>query len=111
MTNRLCLKCSDGLTVNEKLGFMECVSGKHIEPINLIRAQWWNECPKCGQKGLNDIDGEARVQRIEKVEVDGKIIKRPVVRTVGDVHSVHVFNIQIASPITCRACGYTFTKK
>ncbi len=111
MTNRKCLKCGGQLILNEKLGYMECIEKPHIEPINLVRAQWWNECPKCGTKGLNERDGEARIQRIEKVEVDGKIIKRPVVRTVGDVDNVHVFDIQIATPIRCKSCGHVFTKE
>ena len=111
MTNRKCIKCGGQLILNEKLGFMECIEQPHIEPINLKRAQWWNKCPKCNQLGLNDRDGEARVQRIEKVKVDGKIVKRPVVHTVGDKDNVIVFDVQIASPITCKACGHSFTKE
>jgi len=26
---------------------MECVGGKYLEPVNLVRAQWWNQCPEC----------------------------------------------------------------
>lgn len=110
MTTRRCIKCKGQLILNEKLGLMECVDNFHIEPINLRRAQWWNQCPKCFQIGLNDSDGEARLQRIEKVVVDGKTIKRPVVHTVGDKENVIVFDVQIASPIKCKSCGHYFTK-
>jgi len=58
MTSRICIKCGDGLEVNGKLGLMECISGRHVEPINLIRPQWWNMCPACGQVGLNDVNQE-----------------------------------------------------
>jgi len=36
MTSRTCIKCGDALNLNAKLDLMECVSGKHIEPVNLM---------------------------------------------------------------------------
>ncbi len=92
-SKRSCYKCGDKLQVNEELGYMECVSGRHIEPINTIRPQWWNECPKseggCGNKGLNGARQEPRVQ-------DRKTL---------------VLVEKVAEPIICKACGYTFTKR
>ena len=116
MTNRKCGKCGDSLTLNEKLGLMECVSGKHIEPINLVRPQWWNQCPKCKQMGLNDADGEYQLQKFELVKevVNGKTItvKKPVTKQVGDKKFMIVMEKNEAQiPITCKACGWTFTKK
>lgn len=26
---------------------MECVGGKYFELVNLVRAQWWNQCHEC----------------------------------------------------------------
>jgi hypothetical protein len=94
---RKCQKCNDTLIVNEKLGLMECVSGKHIEPINTVRPQWWNKCTKCGQIGLNDINQERFTQRFEngKPVFDGTKI---------------VFDEKNPDPITCRSCGNTFKK-
>jgi hypothetical protein len=115
-SNRKCQKCGDSLTLNEKLELMECVSGIHVEPINLVRAQWWNKCPKCKQIGLNDIDGEKILQKFEIVEekVNGKLqlVKKPVTKKVGDKKSMIVFEEnQVQTPVTCKACGNTFTKK
>lgn len=105
MTNRLCKKCGDSLVPNAKLGLMECVSGKHIEPINLVRAQWWNQCPKCKQMGLNDADGEHYLQALDEK-------KQPITKEVGDKKHVIVFNENSAQkPITCKACGHEFVKK
>ena len=116
MTDRICIKCGDSLTANEKLGFMECASGKHIEPINLVRPQWWNQCPNCKQMGLNDIDGEAVVQKFEIVEqeVNGKVqmVKKPVTKQVGNKKFMIVMEKNLVQmPIKCRACGSEFTKK
>lgn len=116
MTNRKCQKCADSLTINEKLGLMECVSGKHIEPVNLVRPQWWNQCPKCRQMGLNDQDGERYLQKFEIVQgkVNGKLqnVKRPVTQKVGDKeHSIVFEENQTQLPVTCKACGHSFTKK
>jgi hypothetical protein len=107
---RPCFKCGEDLVVNGKLGLMECVSGKHIEPINLNRPQWWNECPKCKQKGLNDADQEARLQKLEIVEIDGQKVKKPVFTKIGEKDAIVVFEEQAAKPITCKACGNIFTK-
>lgn len=116
MTIRTCKKCGDNLVLNEKLALMECVSGKHIEPINLVRPQWWNQCPKCKQMGLNDQDGERYLQKFEYVEekVNGvlKNIKKPVTKKVGDKEFTIVFEENQAQiPVKCRACGNEFTKK
>lgn len=116
MTERKCLKCGDSLSLNEKLNLMECVSGRHIEPVNLIRAQWWNKCPKCGQMGTNDADGEKALQAFEIVEekVDGKMkqVKKPIMKRVGNKKFMIVFEVNEAQiPVTCKACGHTFTKK
>lgn len=116
MTNRKCQKCGDSLTLNEKLNLMECVGGKHIEPVNLVRPQWWNQCPGCGQMGTNDQDAERYLQKFEFVEglVDGKLhkIKKPVTRQAGDKKFSIVFEEnQSQIPVTCRACGLSFTKK
>ena len=117
MTSRKCQKCGDSLTLNEKLGLMECVGGKHIEPVNLVRAQWWNQCPGCGQMGLNDQDGEKYLQKMEIVQekVDGdnlQNVKRPVTKQVGDKKHSIVFEENLAQiPVTCKACGHSFTKK
>ncbi len=102
MTLRKCIKCGDSLTVNEKLGLMECVGGRHIEPINTVRAQWWNQCPnkKCGQMGVNDADGEAILQAFNNK-------KKPILKG-----KAIVFNINSnQKPIQCKACGLSFTKK
>ncbi len=119
MTLRKCVKCGDQLTLNEKLNLMECVSGRHLEPVNTVRAQWWNQCPKCGQMGTNDADGEAKLQATEKVEVevvgeDGKtitrILRQPVTREANGKAAELVFIEQVAVPIVCRGCGNQFTK-
>jgi len=116
MTNRKCIKCGDSLVTNEKLGIMECVSGKHLEPINLVRPQWWNQCPKCGQMGTNDADAEKILQMFEIVEeeVNDKMqkIKKPIVKQVGDKEAMIVFEENQAQiPVICKACGHEFTKK
>ena len=106
MTDRKCKKCGDGLVVNEKLGLMECISGRHMEPINTLRAQWWNQCPKCKQKGVNDSDAEHLLQAYE-TNTDGSISNRPVI-----IENAIIFNENKSQKsITCKACGYTFTKK
>lgn len=102
MTDRKCHKCGDSLVPNERLGIMECVSGRHIEPINTVRAQWWNQCSKCGQMGLNEANQEARLQKFK----NGK----PVSVKVGDKKKMTLFEEQTAEPITCKACGHIFTK-
>jgi len=103
MTNRTCTKCGDTLTLNEKLNLMECVSGRHIEPVNLIRPQWWNKCPECGQMGTNDIDGERILQKFEN--------NKPVFVKTKKGKSI-VFEVnQSQISIICKACGYEFTKK
>lgn len=105
MTSRTCIKCGDELNLNSKLDLMECVSGKHIEPVNLIRPQWWNMCPKCGQLGTNDKDGEALFQVLKKD-------KNPVLKKVGDKKYQLVFERNLNQvPVTCKACGNSFTKK
>lgn len=115
MTNRKCIKCNDSLSLNEKLNLMECVSGKHIEPVNLVRAQWWNQCPNCGQMGTNDQDAEKSFQVFETVKekVDDKIIfvKKPVTKKAGNKKFMIVFEDNLAQiPVTCKACGHVFTK-
>ena len=111
MTNRLCQKCGDKLVTNEKLGIMECVSGRHLEPINLIRAQFWNRCPKCGQMGVNDRSEEAilRVKERMMVEVDGKQVSKKL-GVFKDGHALYERNSN-QKPYKCKACGYQFTKK
>lgn len=102
MTNRTCDKCGDSLSLNEKLGLMECVSGRHVEPINLTRPQWWNHCPKCKQIGLNDKDQEAIHQKFKD--------NQPVfVKTKKGISIVFERN-ENQKPIKCRACGNEFTK-
>ena len=115
MTNRKCQKCNDSLILNEKLNLMECASGRHVEPVNLIRPQWWNHCPKCKQIGTNDIDGEAILQVFEivKEEVNGELqdVRKPVFKKVGEKKFMVVFEKNPAqAPITCRACGHEFMK-
>lgn len=99
---RKCQKCGEDLVVNSKLGLMECVSGKHIEPINLNRPQWWNQCPKCKQMGINDADCEPRIQK--------KLNGKPVFHKVGDKDFAVVFEEKTPKPIVCKACGEEFTK-
>ena len=86
------------MVVNERLGLMECVSGKHVEPINLVRPQWWTNCPKCGQIGLNDINQERFTQKFND---NGT----PVFN-----HGSITFQEKNPEPITCRACNYSYTK-
>jgi transcription initiation factor IIE alpha subunit len=90
---------------NEKLDLMECISGEnHYMPVNLQLPQWWNECPKCGQVGLNYADGEARLQAFDENN-------QPIFES-RDGKEFHVkFNEQVAKPITCKACGNVFTKR
>lgn len=116
MTPRTCHKCGDSLIVNEKLNLMECVSGKHVEPVNLVRAQWWNQCPKCGQMGTNDQDAERLLQVFELVDVKvgNKTVKRrqPVIKRMGDKKGMIVMELnQAQQPTKCRACGHSFTKR
>lgn len=100
---RQCVKCGEQLNLNSKLNLMECVSGRHIEPVNLIRAQWWNQCPKCGQIGTNDADGEAIFQKFKN--------NKPVfVKTKKGKSIVFEPNIN-QKEVTCRACGNSFLKK
>lgn len=95
---RICRKCNDKLVVNERLGLMECVSGKHVEPINLVRPQWWNNCTKCGQIGLNEASQERYTQAFKE---DGTPIFNE-----GSI----TFNQKNPEPITCKACGNVFSK-
>jgi len=116
MTLRKCVKCGESLIVNEKLNLMECVGGKHIEPVNLIRAQWWNQCVSCGQIGTNDIDAERFIQKMEIIqeEVNGNIqnVKRPVTKQTGEKkHSITFEENLTQIPVTCKACGVSFVKK
>lgn len=105
MINRTCIKCGEKLSLNEKLQLMECVSGLHIEPVNLIRAQYWNQCPGCGQMGTNDRDGERYLQAL-----DSK--KQPITKKVGDKEYMIVFNENTNQvSVKCKACSYVFTKK
>ena len=91
---------------------MECVEADHLEPINLRRPQWWNQCPNCFQIGLNDADQERKHQLIERVEVDGVIVKRPVYKQVGEKEFVIVFKENIAQKdCICKACGHSFLKR
>lgn len=103
MTSRTCIKCGDKLSLNEKLNLMECVSGKHIEPVNLIRSQWWNQCPKCGQMGTNDIDGEAILQKFKD--------NQPVFIKTDKGLSIVFESNENQKSVTCRACGNQFIKK
>ncbi len=111
MTNRTCQKCGDGLVTNEKLGLMECVSGQHLEPINLIRAQFWNSCPKCKQMGVNDRSEEAilRVKERMMVKSDGKQISK-LLGVFKDGHALYEPN-KDQKPVKCKACGFQFIKK
>ena len=77
---------------------MECVSGKHVEPINTVRPQWWNNCPKCGQIGLNDASQERFTQAFND---DGTPIFNK-----GSI----TFNQKNPEPISCKACGNVFYK-
>ena len=95
---RFCRECNDKLVVNEKLGLMECVSGKHVEPINLVINQWWNNCPKCGQIGLNYASQERYTQAFND---NGTPIFNK-----GSI----TFNQKNPEPITCKACNHIFTK-
>ncbi len=99
---RVCIKCKEQLIVDEKLQLMVCVTNNHIEPINLRLAQWWFKCD-CGQMGLNTRDQEPILQSI--IIKDGK--RSP------EIKNKHlVFNRQAnVKPVTCRACGKTFTKR
>lgn len=91
---------------------MECVEHNHIEPINLNRPQWWNQCPNCFQYGLNDADQEARHQVIERKEIDGRIVKVPLTKQVGDKKFVIVFKENTAQKdCICKACGHSFIKE
>jgi len=94
---RSCLKCTQNgvdskLSINSDLGYMECETGRHIEPINLTGRLWWNQCPECKGIGLNRETSEAVSIKSEK----GK----PVVYRRSNVQ-----------PITCKHCGKEFTKK
>ncbi len=112
MTSRKCKKCGDDLYVNHDLGLMECVSGRHIEPIKLNRPQYWNKCPKCGQKGVNGAQEEPLTQVVKKVDNGkGGKVRVPVVQQINDKEFQLVFNEKTPKPITCRACGSTFIKK
>ena len=95
---RICRKCNEKLVVNERLGLMECISGKHVEPINTVRPQWWNNCPKCGQIGLNDASQERFTQAFKE---DGTPIFNK-----GSI----TFNQKNPESITCKACGNVFSK-
>mgnify|MGYP001585986875 CR=1 FL=1 len=99
---RKCFKCGDKLVVNEKLNYMECVGGVHIEPINTNRPQWWNQCPECDTMGLNEAIQERFTQRFGE---DGQ----PVFVETEKGLSI-VFDEKNPESITCRACGYTFKK-
>lgn len=85
---RKCSKCKEELVVNKELGYMECVSGLHIEPINLILPQWWNQCPECGIMGTNTIEYE----HIDYRENPPK-------------------KIENQKTYTCKNCGHGFIKK
>ena len=115
---RKCLKCKEDLIPNAKLGLMECVSGKHIEPIRLNGKLYWNQCPSCGQMGVNEVNGEAYLQKIEKKEVevikDGvrstKTLKVPVIEKKGKKNII-VFEKNLNQvPVECKSCGKSFTK-
>jgi len=94
---RNCIKCSQNgvtskLIANEKLGYMECETGRHIEPINLTGRLWWNQCPECKGIGLNTEDSETVLIRNHKG-------KPTIIRRAG------------ANPIICKHCGHSFIKK
>ena len=95
---RKCQKCGETLVVNEKLALMECVSGKHVEPINTVRPQWWFNCTKCGQIGTNEISQERWTQKFND---DG---------TPTIINNSIVMQEKNPDSITCRACNHTFTK-
>lgn len=77
---------------------MECTNGPHIEPINTVTPQWWNQCPECGTMGLNYADQEARLQAFD--ENNNPIFENGKIVMVD----------QSPKPIICRACGKEFTK-
>ncbi len=111
MTDRTCQKCGEGLVVNEELGFMQCVSGKHVEAIDLVTAQWWNQCPKCKCPGLNTVAYERITQKVQKIKkADGSgyenapVWKDPVKKTGI------VFEEKVPKAIKCKACGNVFSK-
>ena len=81
---------------------MECLSGLHIEPINLNRPQWWNQCPKCGNMGLNEATQERYTQRFDDSN-------QPLLMETKKGKSI-VFAEKTPEPITCRACGFIFSK-
>ncbi len=96
--SRSCLKCTQNgvtskLSANDTLGYMECETGRHIEPINVTGKLWWNQCPECRGLGLNTEACEAIRIKIEK--------GRPIA----------VQRTREAQPITCKHCGNTFTKQ
>ena len=77
---------------------MECVSGLHIEPINLITAQWWNQCPECGTMGLNYANQERFTQKFgengQPIFINKKIVMEE----------------KTPESIKCKACGTEWTK-
>lgn len=93
---RTCIACdrkgvNSSLVPNEELGYMECETGLHIEPINLTGRLWWNQCPACKGMGLNSQKYEA----VDIKNIKGKpveLVRKPL-------------------PYTCKHCGIEFTKK
>jgi len=100
---RSCGKCGQKMVVNEDLGLMECISGKHIEPINTRLPQWWATCKRdeggCGQKVLVV---QKQMPRWQK-----KIGNRPVFEDGKVTYEVNP-NQQ---PTQCKSCGRTFLVK
>ena len=97
---RACGKCGEKMVVNEDIGLMECISGKHIEPINTKLPQWWVDCKKtdggCGQKFL--------VTRKQMPRWQKKIGNRPVFED-GKFTFENNPNQQ---PSQCKSCGRQF---
>lgn len=82
---------------------MQCVSGLHLEAIDLITPQWWNQCSQCGQMGLNYESQEAWLQKFE----NGK----PVIVKTEKGKSIVMEQQPHPEPISCKACGHGFTKR
>ena len=92
------MKCGQDLVANTKLGIMECVSGLHIEAINLNLPQWWYQCPNCSVMGTNYESQERFTQKFDENN-------KPVF-----LNQSIVFEEKTPDPITCKACGFTFNK-
>lgn len=98
---RSCLKCGEKLVVNEDLHLMECISGKHVEPINTNLPQWWTNCYKadggCGAKNVTTKKQQKRWQL--------KKGNKPIFDKDGKMLWEENPNQQ---PTVCHSCGRSF---